>query len=241
MSGTLEERYQEVLHGIEATCGRAGRDPHGVCLVAVSKTVELAAMRVVHGAGQRDFGESRVQEALPKIGALPDDITWHFIGRLQKNKVRRIVSEFRYIHSVDSLKMACFMDGVAGELGVKPRVFLQVNLAEEETKGGFDEAGLEAAIAELLALPHLEIIGLMCLPPYAENPEDSRMYFRRLRELRDRLEKTHGCGLPHLSMGMSHDYAVAIEEGATFVRVGSSLFGEREYAASGADSSPSTI
>lgn len=239
MSESVAVNHQTVLLRMGEACELAGRSLASVRLVAVSKTVGEEPMRILHAAGQRDFAESRLQEALPKIAGLPDDIVWHFIGRLQKNKVRRIVSEFAYIHSVDSLKTARYMNDVAGECGVRPRVLLQVNLAEEQTKGGFVEGELEAAASELLALPHVEVTGLMCIPPHVENPEDSRVYFRRLRELRDKLAADHGCELADLSMGMSHDYAVAIEEGATFVRVGSSLFGERSYPAS--DGNPESI
>ena len=239
MSESMSTRYASVLRGMRDACARVGRNSEDVRLVAVSKTVGEELIRELHGEGQRDFAESRVQEALPKIVSLPDDVVWHFIGRIQRNKARRIVAEFPYIHSVDSWNLACFMNGIAGEIGVKPRVFLQVNLAEEEAKGGFGVSALEAAASQLLSLPHLKIIGLMCLPPFSENPEGSRPHFRRLRELRDKLACEHCVALPHLSMGMSHDYAVAIEEGATFVRVGSSLFGERSYSSSLENSEPS--
>ncbi len=234
MAGTnppVVGNYHVVRDGIRAACARSGRNPREVRLVAVSKTVGEAPIRQLHDAGQLEFGESRLQEASSKTHNLPRDIIWHFIGRLQKNKVRKIMAEFPFIHSVDSLKIARYMDGVAGECGLRPQVFLQINLAGEETKGGFDVEEVEAVLPQLLALPNLEVGGLMCLPPYAEDPGQSRVYFRRLRELRNALEQTHACLLPHLSMGMSHDYEVAVEEGATFVRVGSSLFGERLPAA----------
>lgn len=233
MCASLGENLHDVQRLVAGACLRSGRDPQAVCLVAVSKTVASESIRTLYAAGQRDFGESRLQEALSKMADLPTDIIWHFIGRLQKNKIRRILSEFGYIHSLDSLKMACYMDGVAGESGLRPRVFLQVNLAGEQTKGGFAVDELQHLMPDLLGLRHLELIGLMCIPPFEEDPEASRAQFRRLRQLRDRLEQDHGCCLPQLSMGMSHDFAVAIEEGATFVRVGSALFGERIYPVAG--------
>lgn len=231
MSASVIGTYHAIRESIHEACVRSGRSADDVRLVAVSKTVGEEPIRQLHGAGHLDFGESRLQEASPKMNNLPDDIIWHFIGRLQKNKVRRIVSDFAFIHSVDSLKIARYMDAVAGKCGLRPRVLLQVNLAGEETKGGFGVEEVEASMMQLLDLPNLALNGLMCIPPYEDASEDSRVYFRLLRELRDRLEKTSGCTLPHLSMGMSHDYPVAVEEGATFVRVGSSLFGQRLYPA----------
>jgi pyridoxal phosphate enzyme (YggS family) len=228
MSPPVVENYHAVRKRIHEACERSGRRPEEVRLVAVSKTVGEEPIRQLHAAGHLEFGESRLQEASPKMADLPGDILWHFIGRLQKNKVRRIVADFAFVHSVDSLKIARYMDAVAGELQQRPRVFLQVNLAGEETKGGFGVEEVEAAMPQLLAMPHLEVSGLMCIPPYTDDSGESRVYFRRLRELRDRLENASGCPLPHLSMGMSHDYPEAIEEGATLIRVGSSLFGERK-------------
>lgn len=231
MSASVIRNYHVIRDRIHEACVRSGRSAHDVRLVAVSKTVSEGSISQLHGAGHKEFGESRLQEASPKMNNLPGDIIWHYIGRLQKNKVRRIVSDFALIHSVDSLKIAQYMDTIARECGLRPQVLLQCNLAGEETKGGFGEEELEVAMKQLLDLPNLVISGLMCIPPHVEESEESRVYFRRLRELRDRLEKTNGCQLPHLSMGMSHDYPVAVEEGATFVRVGSSLFGQRLYPA----------
>lgn len=229
MSPSVVENYQAIREIIREACVRSGRRPGDVRLVAVSKTVGEESIRQLHRVGHLEFGESRLQEALPKMSNLPHDILWHFIGRLQKNKVRRILSDFSFIHSVDSLKIARYMDAVAGESGLRPRILLQINLAGEVSKGGFGVEEIEASLPQLLALPNLEVRGLMCIPPYAVDSEDSRVFFRRLRGLRDGLENANGCLLPELSMGMSHDYPVAVEEGATFVRVGSSLFGEREY------------
>jgi pyridoxal phosphate enzyme (YggS family) len=229
MRPSVVENLHVVRECIREACQRSGRSPDDVRLVAVSKTVGEEPIRQLHSGGQLEFGESRLQEASSKMRNLPNDIVWHFIGRLQKNKVRKIMAEFAFIHSVDSLETARYMESVACETGQRPSVFLQVNLASEITKGGFGVEDVQASMAFLLALPNLEICGLMCIPPFAENMEHSRVYFRRLRELRDHLEQANGCSLPHLSMGMSHDYAIAVEEGATFVRVGSSLFGERLY------------
>lgn len=206
---------------------RAGRHATDVELVAVSKTHPPEALRAVANAGQALFGESRVQEAQAKIPLLPSRLRWHFIGHLQKNKVRAALSLFELFHGVDSLELAQQFHRIADEEGQRPKVLLEVNVAGEATKFGFDPERLEAQLEELLALGRLEIVGLMAMAPLAPEAEHSRPYFRRLRELRDRLQTSGGIGLPQLSMGMSGDYEVAVEEGATLVRVGSAIFGTR--------------
>jgi PLP dependent protein len=230
MNPPVVESYKAIAVCIREACLRCGRNPHDVRLVAVSKTVGEDPIRTLHDAGHLEYGENKLQEALPKIYNLPGDIIWHFIGRLQQNKVRKILPHFAFIHSVDSLKIAQYMSGVAVESGLRPHILLQVNLAGEESKGGFSIEEVESSMRQLLSLPNLDVCGLMCIPPAAMAPEDNRVYFRRLRELRNSMEAATGCALPHLSMGMSDDYAVAIEEGATLIRVGSSLFGKRQYA-----------
>jgi pyridoxal phosphate enzyme (YggS family) len=223
----------EIREKIGAACRKAGRSPDEVELIAVSKTFPADAIRAAAEAGQILFGESRLQEAEPKIEALPSSLRWHFIGRVQTNKVRKILPLFEAVHAIDSLRLAAFSDNVAAELGLFPKVFLQVNLAGEETKGGFGPEELEAAMETLLGLERLEIQGLMSIPPPGPDAESSRKWFSGLREFRDKLEAKFSTKLPALSMGMSGDYEVAVEEGATHVRVGSAIFGKRAYRVDG--------
>ncbi len=218
---------------IAAACGRAQRDPASVELIAVSKTFPAAAVREAVAAGQAVFGESKLQEAESKIAALAGSLQWHFIGRIQRNKVRRIMARFDFIHALDSLALALDMDEIARELGVFPKVLVQVNVSGEASKGGFEPAVLRTELTTLLALKRVEIMGLMCIPPPGPLPESARPWFVALRALRDDLEQASGVALPWLSMGMSGDFEVAIEEGATHVRVGSSIFGNRSYRVDG--------
>jgi len=229
----IPEQLAGIRQRLIIACGRAGRDPASVRLVAVSKTFPASHILEAVSSGQSCFGESKLQEAEPKIAELPSGLEWHFIGRVQRNKVRKILPLFRYIHAVDSLKLAVFMDGIAGELGLFPEVFLQVDQAGEETKGGFSAAELHAAMPTLVSLSNLRIVGLMSIPPAANDPEGSRCWFRELRQLRDDLRGKFPVDLPFLSMGMSGDFEVAVEEGATHVRVGSLIFGKREYKVEG--------
>ena len=229
MSADIAANLTECRERIAAACLRARRDPASVCLIAVTKTFPADAIREASEAGQLHFAESRLQEAEPKIDVLPGSLHWHFIGRVQRNKVRRILPRFGMIHALDSFALASYMDELAKELGLFPKVFLQVNVAAEASKGGFDPAVLRAEIAGLLDLPRLEIQGLMCIPPAGPDAESARPWFAALRCLRDDLEHASGVRLPFLSMGMSADFEVAIEEGATHVRVGSTIFGNRSY------------
>ncbi len=196
-------------------------------IVAVSKTHPPEALREAFEHGLFLFGESRVQEARAKIPMLPSRCRWHFIGHLQKNKIRQALPLFELFHGVDSLQTAEEINRIAGETGRFPRVLLEVNLARESTKFGFDPDELRSRMEKLLQMRSLHIEGLMTIPPPAQDPEHSRRYFIALRELRDTLETLYGVRLPTLSMGMSDDYPVAVEEGATLVRVGSALFGPR--------------
>lgn len=223
-------RIRERIH---AACQKVDRDPKSVQLIAVSKTFPADDVRAAMEAGQQAFGESRLQEAESKIELLPSSLHWHFIGRVQRNKVRRILPRFEVIHAIDSLRLALYTDEISKELGLFPKVFLQVNIAGEESKGGFETKVIQAEIEALLALERLEVMGLMCIPPAAKTPDDSRQWFAALRLLRDQLERATGAPLPALSMGMSGDFEVAIEEGATHVRVGSSIFGGRSYRVDG--------
>jgi len=200
-----------------------------VTLVAVSKTWPAAVVREAVDAGQRVFGENKVQELLGKAPELPDDLEWHLIGHLQKNKARKVVSVAAATVRLDSVDLAQRLDRIAGEEGLEPRVFVQVNVSGDDAKFGFAPDELAPALEEMLPLEHLRIEGLMTVPAYDPDPERVRPHFARLRELRDELAERLGRPLPGLSMGMSHDFPVAIEEGATLVRVGSSIFGQRDY------------
>jgi pyridoxal phosphate enzyme (YggS family) len=219
---------------IAAACSRSNRSTDEVTLVAVSKTVCPERMRSGISAGLRVFGENRVQEAADKIAALAEDaaafgIEWHLIGHLQSNKVRRAVELFSAIHSIDSVKLAERADRVAGELGRRVNVLVEINLGGESSKAGLAEHEALPAIELISKLPNLDLKGLMTVPPYLEPAERVRPFFRRLRELRDEARK---CGIADerfqaLSMGMSHDFEIAVEEGATMVRIGTALFGPR--------------
>jgi PLP dependent protein len=213
------EAVQEV---IGRACRKAGRAPGEVLLIAVSKTVDLERIQAAVAAGAAALGENRVQEAKDKVAALGRPVPWHLIGSLQTNKARDAVMLFDWIHSVDRLELARELDRRAHAAGRKVSGLLQVNLGDEPQKGGAAPGEVKALLDELRGLTHLDIRGLMAIPPQVADAEAARPYFRRLRELRD------AAGLEHLSMGMSADYAVAIEEGATMVRVGTSIFGVRE-------------
>jgi len=218
------ERVREQIAGAAAKVGRAADE---IELVAISKTHAADKVREAIDAGQTLFGESRVQEARAKIPELPSNLRWHFVGHLQKNKIRHALPLFEMIHSVDSLGLAQDINRIAEEEGMHPRVLLEVNVAGEGSKFGFSPDKLRDEIEELLALPRLSILGLMTIPPLAGESEASRKYFVQLRELRDRLQTEFRVDLAQLSMGMTQDFPVAIEEGATLVRVGTAIFGER--------------
>jgi pyridoxal phosphate enzyme (YggS family) len=223
----VEQNLTEIRTRIAVAATRSGRTEADVELVAVSKTFPVEAVREAWDAGQTLFGESRVQEAAAKIPELPGALRWHFIGHLQKNKVRRALPFFELFHGVDSLELARDIDRIAAEEGFFPRVLLEVNIAGEASKFGFRPDALERELDTLLALPRLQVEGLMTIAPYADEPEHSRPFFRELRELRDRLAASSGAPLTTLSMGMSGDFEIAIEEGATLVRVGTAIFGSR--------------
>jgi pyridoxal phosphate enzyme (YggS family) len=225
----IATQLDAVREQIRAAAVRAGRDPSAVRLVAVSKTHPASAVAEAVEAGQRVFGESRVQEARDKIPACPPGLDWHFIGHLQKNKVRQALPLFGFFHSIDSTALAQAMDRIAGETNKPVEGLLEINVSGEATKYGFTPDELRAEFAALSKLPHLRLRGLMTMAPYSDHPEDARPVFRALRELRDELQSAHDCPLPELSMGMSGDFVPAIEEGATLVRVGSSIFGARPY------------
>lgn len=228
MSATdIAERLENVCSQISDAAKKSARSTDEIQLVAVSKTHAAEKVRVAFDAGQQIFGESRVQEARAKIPLLPSAVLWHFIGRLQKNKVRHALSLFDLFHSVDSLALAENMDRIAEEEGLRPRVLLQVNVAGEGSKIGFAPDLLRAQFEQINSLGRMTVEGLMTIPPLAEEAEQSRKYFIALRELRDDLEIEFQVKLPQLSMGMSNDFLVAIEEGATLVRIGTAIFGKR--------------
>lgn len=229
----ISENLTVIRERIRSACVKVGRDPASVRLIAVSKTFPASDIQAAFDAGQKVFGESRLQEAAPKIESLPDGIEWHFIGRVQSNKVRKILPLFDCIHAVDSLKLAAYIDGVAAELNLRPKIFLQVNQSGEATKGGFDLTEFRGQMDEIARLRHVQVVGLMTIPPAVENPEDSRHWFAGMKCLRDEIAGMHDMEIPFLSMGMSGDFEVAIEEGATHVRVGSAIFGRRAYRISG--------
>src|SRR2546430_6512935 len=223
----LAANLKRVLMQISDSARKAGRSPDEIELVAISKTHDAQKVHAVYEAGQVLFGESRVQEARAKIPELPSAIRWHFVGHLQKNKIRHALPLFELIHSVDSFALAEEINRIADEDGLHPRVLLEVNVAGEGSKFGFKPETVRAEMESLLALPRLSIEGLMTIPPLAENAEASREFFAQLREFRDALEKEFDLKLPQLSMGMTTDFRVATEEGATLVRVGTAIFGER--------------
>ena len=223
----IAENLERVREQIAQAAGKAGRSVDDLELIAISKTHEAAKVREAIEAGQTLFGESKVQEARVKIPELPSSTRWHLVGHLQKNKIRHALPLFELIHGVDSLALAEDINRISEEEGLHPRVLLEVNVAGEGSKFGFQPEKLRADMESLLALPRLSILGLMCIPPIADEAEASRKYFVELRELRDRLQTEFHVDLAQLSMGMTQDFAVAVEEGATLVRVGTAIFGER--------------
>lgn len=221
-------RWGEVLGRMAAAARRAGREPGDVRLVAVSKLHPAGAVRALYEAGQREFGENYVQEAEAKMAALPSDILWHFIGHLQTNKVRNVAGRFSLIHGIDSLRLARSLHDRAHSLGVVQDVLVQVNLAGESQKSGVLEAELPPLAEFLAGSASLRWRGLMLMPPFFDDPERARPWFARLRGLAESLRAGLGLPLPELSMGMTGDFEAAIEEGATLVRIGTRIFGERD-------------
>ena len=226
----LADNLNSIQQRIRAGCERAGRAPDSVTLLAVSKTHPPETIGEAADCGQLLFGENKIQEAKAKIPLCPGKCRWHFIGHLQSNKVRDGVELFEMIQGVDSLALAREISKRCEQASKRMPILLEVNVAGEASKFGYKPEQLLAELNELNALPKIEIHGLMAIPPYATDPEKARPYFRRLRELKERAEAVLGAPLPHLSMGMSGDFEVAIEEGATMVRVGTALFGPRRKA-----------
>lgn len=228
METTIAQNMEQIHERIRAACSRANRPPDSVRLLAVSKTVGPDSIREAFAAGQTAFGENRVQEALAKVELAPSGLQWHLIGHLQSNKVRPAAACFDMIHSIDSFKLLEQVNRAAQEAGRTIPVLLQVNVAGESTKFGLKPADTPALIAASFSLYNISICGLMTIPPWAEDTEKTRPYFTALRHLRDDLQQQHSIPLPELSMGMSHDLETAIEEGATWVRVGTDIFGARK-------------
>lgn len=227
---SVADRWDGVRPRIEAACARAGRDPSSVRVVAVAKNQSPDRVREAADAGLRTIGENRVQEAMQKQPLCPGGVEWHMVGHLQRNKARQAVALFRMIHSVDSWRLLEALDGACDEAGVRMPVCLEVNVAGEASKSGLPPGDVADVIARVGGLSRVQVCGLMTVPPFVQDPEAARPFFRRLRELRDRCEQEAGAGLPDLSMGMSNDFEVAVEEGATLVRLGTILFGARTAA-----------
>jgi pyridoxal phosphate enzyme (YggS family) len=226
----IPQRLAEIRDRIANAAGRAGRSPDSIRLIAVSKTQSIDAVRAAADAGQRDFGENKVQEALQKIAQSTDNrLKWHLIGHLQSNKARKAAGAAHAIHAIDSVDLLKRVDQAAADAGRTVEVLIQVDLALEDTKFGAPVPEIATIVQAAGKCSAAKLIGLMLLPPAAENPEDARPWFARLRSLRDELLDSGVAAerLRELSMGMSHDFEVAIEEGATMVRVGTAIFGER--------------
>jgi len=224
---SIAEKLERVREQITQAAAKAGRPVNEIELVAITKKHPAEKVREAVEAGHALFGESRIQEARTKIPELPSNLRWHFVGHLQKNKIRHALPLFELFHGVDSLALAQEVDRIAADEGEHPRVLLEVNVAGEGSKFGFKTETLRAEIGSLLALPRLSIEGLMCIPPLTEEAEASRKFFVQLRDLRNSLEKEFDVKFPHLSMAMTQDFWIAVEEGATLVRVGTAIFGER--------------
>ncbi len=227
----IQENIKLVQKNIEDACSRSGRDPREVMLIAVSKTKPVPALEEAYNCGMRDFGENKVQELVEKAEVLPKDIRWHMIGHLQRNKVKYIVDKVYLIHSVDSLRLAEEISKEALKKNVTVDILVEVNVAEEETKFGSTAEETAELVCQIAALNGIRVKGLMTIAPYVENPEDNRKFFLKLKQLAVDIERKNidNVTMQVLSMGMTGDYAVAVEEGASYVRVGTGIFGARDY------------
>ena len=227
----LTNNYDVVLNNIEKACKKAGRASEDVTLIAVSKTKPVTMLQEIYDHGCRDFGENKVQELVDKYEVLPKDIKWHMIGHLQRNKVKYIVDKVYLIHSVDSLRLAEEISKEALKKNVEVNILVEVNVANEETKFGTTSQEAIDLVDKISQLPGIHIKGLMTIAPYVEDSEENRQYFAQLKQLSvDIITKNiDNVSMDILSMGMSGDYEVAVEEGATYVRVGTGIFGERDY------------
>ena len=227
----ISENLKYVQTQIQSTCIRADRDPKDVTLIAVSKTKPVSALREAYEAGVRDFGENKVQELVDKMPQLPGDIRWHMIGHLQRNKVKYIIGKVALIHSVDSLRLAEEISRESVRKGVETDILIEVNVADEKSKFGVSYQEAAETVEKIAQYPGIHVKGLMTIAPYTEIAEKNRLYFSKLYELSVDIEGKNidNVSMNVLSMGMTGDYSVAIEEGATCVRVGTGIFGERDY------------
>ncbi len=227
----IKENLEQVRERIKSACQRAGRSEHEVTLIAVSKTKPISMIEEAYQAGMREFGENKPQELRDKAKLMNEPVHWHMIGTLQSNKIKYVTGTACMIHSVDSVNLAEAIEKEAAKKNIVMDILLEVNVAEEETKHGFSITELFPAILELAILPHIKIRGLMTVAPYTENAEENRIYFRKMKELLVDINAKNidNVCMDTLSMGMSSDFEVAIEEGATMVRVGTGIFGERDY------------
>ncbi len=229
MLNLVQEQLNEVKEKILQACERVGRNPSEVKLIAVSKTKPVSMIEEAIACGQTVFGENKVQELCDKIPQLPVDLEWHLIGHLQRNKVKYIVDKVALIHSVDTVRLAKQISQEAVKAGVTVKILLEVNVAREESKFGFMEEEVEEAVREIATFPNIQIVGLMTIAPFVTDPEENRIYFKKLHQLCVDIGKKNidNIRMSELSMGMTGDYEVAIEEGATMVRVGTGIFGTR--------------
>ena len=227
----IKENLKEVEEKIQKACLRSGRDPKEVTLIAVSKTKPVSMIEEVYTEGIRDFGENKPQELKEKYDLMPKDINWHMIGHLQRNKIKYVVDRACMIHSIDSIRLAQAVEEEAAKREKVIPVLLEINIAREESKFGFLEEEVHDALEIISKLPHLRIEGLMTIAPFVENAEENRVHFKNLRKLSVDIKQKNidNVNMCNLSMGMTGDYEIAIEEGATFVRVGTGIFGERNY------------
>lgn len=227
----IKENLKEVEEKIQKACLRSGRGPKEVTLIAVSKTKPVSMIEEVYTEGIRDFGENKPQELKEKYDLMPKDINWHMIGHLQRNKIKYVVDRACMIHSIDSIRLAQAVEEEAAKREKVIPVLLEINIAREESKFGFLEEEVYDALEIISKLPHLKIEGLMTIAPFVENAEENRVHFKNLRKLSVDIKQKNidNVNMCNLSMGMTGDYEIAIEEGATFVRVGTGIFGERNY------------
>lgn len=227
----LKDNYDKVVEKIGKVCNEAGRNPDDVTLIAVSKTKPVSMLQEIYDHGCRDFGENKVQELVEKYEVLPKDIRWHLIGHLQRNKVKYVVDKAALIHSVDSLRLAEEISKEALKKNVEAEILIEVNAAMEESKFGIKVEEAEALVRQIAKLPGIRIRGLMTIAPYVENPEENRQYFAQLRQLSVDISAKNidNVTMDVLSMGMTGDYETAVSEGATLVRVGTGIFGQRHY------------
>lgn len=227
----ITENLKEVEEKIQKACLRSGRDPKEVTLIAVSKTKPISMIEEVYKEGIRDFGENKPQELREKYDSMSKDIKWHMIGHLQRNKIKYVIDKACMIHSVDSIRLAQAIEEEAAKKNRMIPILLEINIAREESKFGFMKEEIYDALEIISKLPHLKIEGLMTIAPFVENAEENRVHFKNLRKLYVDIKQKNidNVNMYNLSMGMTGDYEIAIEEGATFVRVGTGIFGERNY------------